>query len=78
MKKSKRILLLLCFLEAIILGGGFFLLFLTKDLPSAAGTAPGETAARIVEVMGMAGGGIGAVLLLLFFIERSKEGKAEK
>ena len=42
MKKSKRILLLLCFIEAIIVGGGFLLLHLTKDATPAPGYAPGE------------------------------------
>jgi hypothetical protein len=78
MKKSKRILLLFCFIEAIILGGGFLLLHLTKDLPPSAGNAPGETASRIFEVMGMAGGGIGAMLLALFFVVRSKEGNTNQ
>jgi hypothetical protein len=77
MKKSKRILLLLCFIEAIIIGGGFLLLSLTKDLPPAPGYPPGETAARIGEMMGLFGGGFGGALLVLYFVVRSKERKEE-
>jgi hypothetical protein len=77
MKKSKRILLLLCFIEAIIIGGGFLLLALTKDLPPAPGYPPGETAARIWEMMGLIGGGLGGVMIMLFFVVRSKERDAE-
>jgi hypothetical protein len=78
MKKSKRILLLLCFIEAIVIGGGLLLLNLTKDLPPAPGYPPGETAARIWEVMGMVGGGAAGVLIVLYFVVRSKEGDASQ
>jgi hypothetical protein len=73
MKKSKRILFLLCFIEAIIIGGGLLLLSLTKDLQPAPGYERGETAARIMEMMGVIGGGLGGVLLVLYFVARSKE-----
>jgi hypothetical protein len=73
MKKSKRILLLLCFIEAIIIGGGLLLLYLTKDLQPAPGYESGETAARIMEMMGLFGGGIGGVLLVLYFVVRARE-----
>jgi hypothetical protein len=75
MKKSKRILLLLCFIEAMIIGGGLLLLYLTKDLQPAPGYEQGETAARIMEMMGALGGGIGCVLLVLFFVTKVKEGR---
>jgi hypothetical protein len=73
MKKSTRILLLLSFVEAIILGGGLLLLNMTKGMPSAPGYESGETAARIGEMMGLFGGGIGGVLLVLYFVVRAKE-----
>jgi hypothetical protein len=77
MKKSKRILFLLCFIEAIIIGGGLLLLSLTKDLQPAPGYEQGETAARIMEMMGLIGGGIGGVLIVLYFVTRSKERSGE-
>ncbi len=77
MIKSKRILLLLCFIEAIIIGGGALLLYLTKDLQPAPGYGPGETAARIMEMMGVAGGGIAGMLLVLFIVIRAKERRGE-
>ncbi len=73
MKKSKRILLLLWFMEAILIGGGFLLLNMTKDMPSAPGYDSGETASRIGQMMGLFGGGIGGVLLVLYFVVRAKE-----
>jgi cytosine/uracil/thiamine/allantoin permease len=73
MKKSKRILLLLCFIEAIFIGGSLLLLYLTKDLQPAPGYESGETAVRIMEMMGLFGGAIGGVLLVLYFVVRSRE-----
>jgi hypothetical protein len=77
MKKSKRILLLLCFIEVIIIGGGLLLLWLTKDLATAPGYEPGEPARRIWEMMGMFGGGAAGLLAVLYFVVRSKERDAE-
>ncbi len=77
MKKSKRIILLFCFIEAIIIGGGLLLLSWTKDLQPAPGYEQGETASRIMEMMGAIGGGVGGVLLVLYFVTRSKENSGE-
>jgi hypothetical protein len=77
MKKSKRILLLLCFFEALIVGGGMLLLYLTKDLQPAPGYQQGETAARIMEMIGVLGGGLGGVFLVLFFVTKAKERRGE-
>jgi hypothetical protein len=76
MKKSTRILLGLFGIEAVIIGGGLFLLNAVSGKPSASGYPEGETSARIWEMMGLFAGGIGAVMLLLFFLQRSKERKA--
>jgi cytosine/uracil/thiamine/allantoin permease len=73
MKKSKRILLLLCFIEAIFIAGSLLLLYLTKDLQPAPEYESGETAVRIMEMMGLFGGAIGGVLLVLYFVVRSRE-----
>ncbi len=75
MKKSTRILFGLFGIEAVIIGGSLFLLNAVSNKPSTSGYAKGETAARILEMMGLFAGGIGAVMLLLFFLQRSKERK---
>jgi hypothetical protein len=49
------------------------LLYLTKDLQPAPGYEFGETAVRIMEMMGLFGGAIGGVLLVLYFVVRSRE-----
>ena len=76
-KKSTRILLGLFGIESITIGGGLFLLNATTDKPSVSGYSEGETATRIWEMIGLFAVGVGAVMLLLLFLQRSKERKAK-
>ncbi len=68
MKRSKRVLILAVFVEALLICGGLFLAFKLK----AQGANGAETIARIGEVMGAASIGFAVLFTALYFSLRKK------
>lgn len=75
MKRSTRTLLTLIVLEIFIIGGGFYLAENARTATPAEGYTREGNVAWIFQQTGMIAGGIGALLLVIFIMQRIRERK---
>lgn len=72
MKPSNRILIVGMAIEFGLAALGAYLLFQMKSGGMTAATSPEEAARTIVSILGMAMGGLGGLLIAIFFVLRRR------